>query len=137
MQSRVLVLGAEAQEVFSSLCEHLERRTSRKASAPLTIVRVLITELGEGAIDCAVMPLPPFSERAIRRRFHCTRMQARVARLVAARLSNEEIAQALGSREGTVRTHLNWVYTKLNAHTREDVMRLLSDPALYSDDGGG
>jgi len=137
MEYRVFAFGAESEEVLALLCEYLQGHGYRKTAVAHSIVRVLVTREEGLHIGCSVVPLAPLSEAAIRSRFHCTRMQARVARLVASRLTNEEIAQVLTCKEGTIRTHLGWVYAKLDAHSRDDAIEKLKDPSLYSDDGGG
>jgi DNA-binding CsgD family transcriptional regulator len=58
----------------------------------------------------------------IERRFGLTRRQADVARLLAARLSDAEIASRLGVSWHTVRSHVNGVLSAIGAHSRQEII---------------
>jgi DNA-binding CsgD family transcriptional regulator len=58
----------------------------------------------------------------IERRFGLTRRQADVARMLAARLSDAEIASRLGVSWHTVRSHVNGVLSAIGAHSRQEVI---------------
>jgi DNA-binding CsgD family transcriptional regulator len=68
------------------------------------------------------------------RRFRLSPMQARVAALLGARLTNAEIAQVLGCASSTARTHVGSVFALLGAHHRNEIAYVLADPSLH--DGG-
>lgn len=64
----------------------------------------------------------------LRRRFRLTPRESEVARLMAERLSNGEIAHRLGISVNTARTHGERVLRKLAIHTRNDVRTAILDP---------
>jgi DNA-binding CsgD family transcriptional regulator len=64
----------------------------------------------------------------LRRRFRLTPRESEVARLLADRLSNEEIARRLGISVNTARSHCERVLQKLGIHTRNRVRNALLDP---------
>jgi DNA-binding CsgD family transcriptional regulator len=64
----------------------------------------------------------------LRRRFGLTPRESEVARLLADRLSNEEIARRLGISLNTARSHCESVLRKLAIHTRNGVRTALLDP---------
>lgn len=70
----------------------------------------------------------------LRRRFELTERESEVARLMADRFSNFEIARRLGISVHTVRRHSERVLGKLEIHSRNDVRAALTDsdyaPAL-------
>jgi LuxR family maltose regulon positive regulatory protein len=51
-----------------------------------------------------------------------TERQRQIATLACQGLSNKELAQILGLAEGTVKIHLNAIYTKLGARSKIDLM---------------
>jgi DNA-binding NarL/FixJ family response regulator len=53
-----------------------------------------------------------------------TEREREVAELVAAGLSNQQIAERLGVGSGTVKSHLHTIYDKLGVHSRYALMRL-------------
>jgi DNA-binding NarL/FixJ family response regulator len=57
----------------------------------------------------------------LRRRFELTSRESDVARLMADRLSNFEIARRLGISVHTVRRHSERVLSKIEIHSRNDV----------------
>jgi DNA-binding CsgD family transcriptional regulator len=65
------------------------------------------------------------SNRELGVNFRLTRAEARVAALLAERMSNHEIAQQLGVTEHTARRHTEKVLFKLGVHRRTDVRREL------------
>ena len=90
----------------------------RKAAARgirLNYVRKLLTAFGAGKKEIASAPFPispsalgePFSERELE-----------VLRLIAAGLTNQEIAKTLVIALGTVKTHTANIYGKLGVHSR-------------------
>lgn len=69
------------------------------------------------------------SDENLHRRFGLTSRQAEVARLLADRLSNEEVARRLGITVNTARTHCERVLGKLGVRTRAHVRAALLDPS--------
>lgn len=63
----------------------------------------------------------------LRHRFQLTPRESDVARLLADRLSNFEIARRLGISVHTVRRHSERVLSKLEIHSRNDVRAALTD----------
>ncbi|MGD8496389.1 MAG: LuxR C-terminal-related transcriptional regulator [Gemmatimonadales bacterium] len=68
------------------------------------------------------------ADRPPTERFGLTPRQAEVAELLARRLTNKEIAEALGISQHTVRHHAEYVFAKLGVHSRRDVARRLQMP---------
>jgi DNA-binding CsgD family transcriptional regulator len=75
----------------------------------------------------------------LRRRFRLTPRESEVARLLADRLSSEEIARRLGISLNTARSHCESVLRKLAIHSRNRVRTALLDPgyAPARRNGGG
>jgi DNA-binding CsgD family transcriptional regulator len=67
------------------------------------------------------------SDGDLRRHFSLTPRESEVARLMADRLSNEEIARSLGISVNTARSHCERVLAKLSIHTRNLVRTALLD----------
>jgi DNA-binding CsgD family transcriptional regulator len=63
------------------------------------------------------------SYRELRATFRLTRAEARVAAMLAQRMSNHEIARELGVTEHTARRHTEKILLKLGIHRRTDVLR--------------
>lgn len=59
----------------------------------------------------------------IQRRYHISPRELEVAKLVCHGLSNKEIAEALGIRQGTVKTHIKNIYRRI--HVKNKVALLL------------
>lgn len=68
----------------------------------------------------------------MRARFGLTRRQAEVARLLASRKTNEEVAAALGISVHTARRHTEAVLSKLGLRSRRHVARSVARPASPS-----
>jgi DNA-binding CsgD family transcriptional regulator len=56
------------------------------------------------------------------RRFGLTRREAQIARLLARRATNREIADQLDVSPHTVRHHVENIFTKLGIHSRRSVV---------------
>jgi DNA-binding CsgD family transcriptional regulator len=87
---------------------HIRDLSLRRGSA-MTVVLV-----------CEEDPLPPDGE--IAHRFRLTPRETEVARLLARRCSNKEIAKELGLSPNTVWRHTDSVLAKLGVSTRRHVM---------------
>lgn len=72
---------------------------------------------------------PDLSERALRERFRLTRKESHVARLLAQRRSNAEIAETLSISPHTARRHTENVMLKLNVNSRFSVEAALNGEA--------
>jgi len=59
----------------------------------------------------------------IQRHYHISPRELEVAKLVCHGLSNKEIAQTLGIRQGTVKTHIKNIYRRI--HVKNKVALLL------------
>src|SRR5688572_15311622 len=65
------------------------------------------------------------ADRDIAKKFHLTRRELEVAKLLARRCSNKEIAAKLGLAQNTVWRHTDSVLAKLGVSTRRHVMDVL------------
>ena len=74
----------------------------------------------------------PDGERTLRSRFRLTRQEAKVARLLEHRLSDREIATALGVALDTARNHVRAVRQKLYVASRRDVPGVLASVAGWT-----
>jgi DNA-binding CsgD family transcriptional regulator len=64
----------------------------------------------------------------IQRKFGLTQRQAEVARMLATRLPDAEIAKRLGVSWHTVRSHVDGVLREMGAHSRQEIIdRLLGE----------
>jgi len=68
------------------------------------------------------------SDDELRRHFRLTPREIEVARLLADRFSDEEIASQLDIRLNTARCHSHRVLVKLGVHSRNEVRTALLDP---------
>jgi DNA-binding CsgD family transcriptional regulator len=84
-------------------------------------VVVVFAEPKRPAVIEPSLPLPD----EVRIRFNLTRKESRVALLLAAQKSNEEIAAALVISPHTARHHTQSVLSKLGLRSRRDVERVL------------
>lgn len=94
--------------------------------APQRPVMVVVLERRSPPGDEDLRRLP--GDEDLRRRFRLTPRESEVARLMADRLSNGEIARRLGISVNTARTHGERVLRKLAIHTRNDVRTALLEP---------
>lgn len=133
-------IWAEIRRAAQDLVERpVERRTS--AAAGGTVVRRLTiagewynarSGLATGPGSPVVVVVlercdrKPSADEAMLKRFRFTASEARVARLLADRLSNREIAWELDVTEHTARRHTEKVLQKLGVGRRAEVARALS-----------
>lgn len=131
-------IWAEIRRAAQDLVERpAERRTSAAAG---TVVRRLTvagewynvrsgTATGPGSPVVVVVlercDRKPLADEAMLKRFRFTASEARVARLLADRLSNREIAWELDVTEHTARRHTEKVLQKLGVSRRAEVARAL------------
>jgi DNA-binding CsgD family transcriptional regulator len=93
------------------------------AIASVTKVLVASDGVTVGAVSFPLLPVDPAKVVA---RYRLSPTQLRVAVLLAARLTNSEIADCLGITVGTVRKHSEWVYCRTNVSKREDLAYILA-----------
>jgi two-component system, NarL family, nitrate/nitrite response regulator NarL len=80
--------------------------------------------------DEAISILPASNKNAIKKRL--TAREAEIARLVAAGLSNKQIARKARIAEGTVKIHLHKAYKKLGIANRSTLAVMVSsDPGAW------
>lgn len=88
-----------------------------------------VAEVGQrrGHVLAIVRPLQPawLTDIELRRRYGLTKRQIEVARLLAERRSDKEIAKQLRIRENTVGAHVQMIMIKLGIGRRKDVRDLL------------
>jgi DNA-binding CsgD family transcriptional regulator len=131
-------LGDELARVARGVCAALTRRGGVAAGA--TVPRAVTTVRTAGGcydlratasatasggpcvvVDVAAKAAEPVAEAALRERHGLTRQEASVARLLAERRSNREIAAELGISPNTARTHVERVRRKLGVGRRTEV----------------
>ena len=137
METTIIALSDPAERVYAALCSYLEciameRHDDTRGIFSLT--RVVLSPGGAVQVGGATLPLIPVSAEVLQRRFRLSPMQARVAELLGARLTNAEIADVLGCASSTARTHVGSVFALLGAHHRDEIAYVLADPSLH--DGG-
>jgi len=69
----------------------------------------------------------PEALQSVRRRFRLTPTQARVAALLADRLTNDEIAHELGIKPSTARRHTEAVLLRMDVNSRFKVVAKLAE----------
>ena len=63
----------------------------------------------------------------LRRRYHMSPRELQVARLVCRGLNNDEIAEVLEIRQGTVKTHLRNIYRRVRTRSKIALLLTLVD----------
>jgi DNA-binding CsgD family transcriptional regulator len=107
------------QEVVSVLGSRIRIRGHYLGPLPPNDSELVLVLLQHPSSD----PVSP--ESLLRERFRLTQQQMRVARLLAQRLSNEEIARELGISSHTARHHSEKVMNRLGVRSRRKVAALL------------
>ena len=136
-QARILVLSSVPDEAAIRRALHagahgwLDKEQDPRALAD-AVRAVLRGErpLSHAAVDAlvAVPPVDPLEA--------LTRREREVLRAIGSGASNREIAERLGIREKTVKTHAGAVYAKLGLARRAQAVRVARD-AWPDDDGSG
>src|SRR5690349_13025416 len=100
----VFLLNLDATSVLGDLCAILERMAPQDPIAIASVTKVLVASDGVtvGAVSFPLLPVDPVKVVA---KYRLSPTQLRVAVLLAARLTNSEIADCLGITVGTVRKH--------------------------------
>jgi len=133
MTETIFLLHQSAERIVESLVHTLETiaAEARANAPPTSLVRLVFAVDANARIGSVVLPLPPLSEPDLRREYRLSPTQARVAVLLAARLTNAEIAEVLGCTVGTVRNHVGLVYSLLGVHHRHEVAAMLAVPPAH------
>ena len=113
---------------YSNTVSSARSRRSSARGAAGSVLRLLLPALKAGvtmrlAHDCEVAQAPSLG------RLGLTRREAQVARLLARRATNREIADQLDMSPHTVRHHAENVFAKLGVHSRRAVRARLESPA--------
>lgn len=65
-------------------------------------------------------------------KYNMTKREMQIAKLVCRGLGNEDIAQSLSIRHGTVKTHIRNLYRKLWVHNKISMLlRFISDASIF------
>jgi DNA-binding CsgD family transcriptional regulator len=111
-------------EVFALLCAHLKVQPA--TAAPCSVVKIVVAS-DSISINAAIFPLLPINHEAIRARFKLSPSQLKVALLIAARLTNREVAEALNISENTARKHAEWVFSRTGVTSRDRLVYVLGN----------
>lgn len=122
----VLIAHGRAEEAVPYLERALRVYTRADASAKAEQVRVRLRALGLRRHDGAIPARPTTGWAAL------SESELRVARLVAAGLTNRAVADRLSLSPHTVDSHLRHIFAKLRINTRVDLTRavLAHEPAV-------
>jgi DNA-binding CsgD family transcriptional regulator len=117
------------------------RQSGRPTQARAILAEALQTAEAAGTPALARYAREGLSSTGGRRRRrtpdgHLTPQELRIARLVKAGASRREIAERLTLSEGTVRTHLEHIYTKLGIHSARELMSSAIDQLDDADTHG-
>ena len=135
LRAAVARIAASLVRLTETTAPLREAPESRAVTEHIEIGKAVYSVRGEVLVHAA---MPPVVVIAIERQsavhlcayelgvtFGLTRAEARVAALLAERMSNQEIAQQLGVTGHTARRHTEKVLLKLEIHRRNDVRRVL------------
>lgn len=131
MYERPATTSITTQGSWGAIDEVLRKRIDRAVGESARFRRVLMIEGRPPQRPVLVVVLERGNlpgDEDLRRRFTLTPRESEVARLMADRLSNGEIAHRLGISVNTARTHGERVLRKLAIHTRNDVRTALLEP---------
>lgn len=111
-----------AKGVSEAIREHLsEAAGTSECQDSVTVVKLITTSVGGrerlGLIvqRCHAVP------QDLREEYRLTKRQSEVASMLAARMSNEEIADCLGITVNTVKRHVEAVLFRMGIHSRNGV----------------
>ncbi len=108
--------GPVMARLFTEYYNRIQQRTLREQQAfPLAYIRTVLTAFGRETRP-AIWTLPQRGEDVLIEKL--SEREQEVLELIAAGLSNQEIAQRLVVTVSTIKTHLNNIYAKLHVHTR-------------------
>jgi DNA-binding CsgD family transcriptional regulator len=71
----------------------------------------------------------------VQKRYHMTPRELEIARLICRGMSNEEIAEAVNIKYGTVKTHIRNIYRRIHVKSKVAMLlRFLDDVKAAADD---
>ena len=112
---------------------HTARVSSYTVDGWYRIEAVCVGELGAPRARVAVLVVleppegPSQLDAALRRRYHLTHSETRVARLLAQGKTNRQIATDLHVSIHTIRHHVEHIFGKLSIHTRSALRNILAE----------
>jgi DNA-binding NarL/FixJ family response regulator len=117
----LIVMGVHGLLTFASVSDHLVPAIERTLAGGLFIPEPLLQEY--------VLAARERRKSSLQARDRMTVRESHVLELKRRRLSNKEIAEALGIREATVKFHLSNIYSKFGVGCRRALLDLLgTDP---------
>lgn len=70
----------------------------------------------------------------LKERYRMTKRELQIAKLICRGMSNEEVAQSLGIRHGTIKTHIRNLYRKLWVHNKISMLlKFIEDAGVLYD----
>jgi DNA-binding CsgD family transcriptional regulator len=147
------MLGKEGEsgalrEALDVIPQRLRQSTCRSESSVTGMAEILVRSPGarysvRGCMLSTTFGIPPKTmlitvtdvtddlplAGEIQRRFRLTRRQAEVARLLAGRLSDAEIASRLGVSWHTVRSHVDHVFSAMGVQSRQQIVERMRTDA--------
>ena len=115
----------------ADLDEALREKIDAAVGGPVHVDTAVVIDEGPPRSQIVVVVVQRLrwpSDDELRRLFRLTPRESEVARLLADRFSDEEIAGHLDIRLNTARCHSHRVLGKLGVHSRNDVRTALLDP---------
>lgn len=143
----VLTTFADDDSIFGALRAGARGYLTKDAGADEIVRALTLAHAGEAmldpavqrrlldAMDAAAPPVPAGRETATLD--DLTAREAEVLTLVAAGLSNAEIAERLFVSQATVKTHINHIFTKIGARDRAQAVHYAYSHGLAGDTGPG
>ncbi|HLY47667.1 MAG TPA: response regulator transcription factor [Solirubrobacteraceae bacterium] len=118
-----LTKDASAEEIEQAIRAVAEGRTHLDAAIQERLVAAVVGEEASGAAPAPPGPAAGVAPAATTLPDDLTPREAEVLKLIAAGLSNAEIAEALVVSAATVKTHVNRVFYKTGARDRAQAVR--------------
>jgi DNA-binding CsgD family transcriptional regulator len=130
MAGRIVLTSGTPDEILADLVSNLTARPQVQ-DGKWCVVRLVASEDPTLCISgVLISPLLPLNAKQLQESFHLSKSQARIALLVAARLTNTEICELLNCRPSTLRSHLAWIFTRMNVERREHVLQKIYEVGL-------
>jgi DNA-binding NarL/FixJ family response regulator len=136
LATRVVLLAASATDL--DIYHAVDGKISGfllKEAAPDELIHCLLavargeTWFAHDIVDPALARVSDRRDKWLHLSQTLTAREREFVSLVMRRMSNKEIAFALGLSEGTVKVHLNNIFRKLRVSTRGDILELAGDVA--------
>jgi DNA-binding NarL/FixJ family response regulator len=91
-----------------------------------------VTDADKASEFSSVMLLNEQQWSYLQVKYNMTRREMQIAKLVCRGLGNEDIAQSLSIRHGTVKTHIRNLYRKLWVHNKISMLlRFIQDASIF------